>query len=72
MGDTEMEGEKDEKPTHQVTLKNYKIAKTETTVAQWKVFCKATGRNMPETFLVYYLKWSPETTKKNGAYPKAE
>jgi formylglycine-generating enzyme required for sulfatase activity len=52
MGDTEMEGEKDEKPTHQVTLKNYKIAKTETTVAQWKVFCKATGRNMPETFLV--------------------
>ncbi len=48
MGDTEMEGEKDEQPTHQVTLKTFKIAKTETTVAQWKTFCKATGRNMPE------------------------
>lgn len=49
MGDTEMEGEKNEQPTHQVTLKTFKIAKTETTVAQWKVFCNATGRSMPET-----------------------
>jgi len=49
MGDTEMEGEKDEQPTHQVTLKTFKIAKTETTVAQWKAFCAATGRAMPET-----------------------
>jgi sulfatase modifying factor 1 len=48
MGDTEMEGEKNEQPTHQVTLKTFKIAKTETTVAQWKVFCNATGRSMPE------------------------
>ncbi|EAZ95010.1 hypothetical protein FBBAL38_11714 [Flavobacteria bacterium BAL38] len=49
MGDTEMEGEKNEQPTHQVTLKTFKIAKTETTVAQWKVFCNATGRSMPQT-----------------------
>ena len=49
MGDTEMEGYKDEQPTHQVTLKTFKIAKTETTVAQWKAFCNATGRSMPET-----------------------
>ena len=48
MGDTEMEGEKDEQPTHQVTLKTFKIAKTETTVAQWRAFCAATGRSMPE------------------------
>lgn len=49
MGDTEMEGYEREQPTHQVTLKTFKIAKTETTVAQWKVFCNATGRSMPET-----------------------
>jgi formylglycine-generating enzyme required for sulfatase activity len=49
MGDTEMEGEKDEQPTHQVTLKTFKIAKTETTVAQWRAYCNATGRAMPET-----------------------
>ena len=49
MGDTEMEGEANEQPTHQVTLKTFKIAKTETTVAQWRAFCAATGRAMPET-----------------------
>jgi formylglycine-generating enzyme required for sulfatase activity len=49
MGDTEMEGEADEQPTHQVTLKTFKIAKTETTVAQWRAYCNATGRTMPET-----------------------
>ncbi len=48
MGDTEMDGEQDEQPSHQVTLKTFKIAKTETTVAQWKAFCQATGRTMPE------------------------
>lgn len=48
MGDTEMEGEKDEQPAHEVTLKSFKIAKTETTVAQWKAYCRATGRKMPE------------------------
>ena len=49
MGDTKMEGDKDEQPTHTVTLNSFKIAKTETTVAQWKAFCTATGRSMPET-----------------------
>jgi len=48
MGDTEMEGDFDEQPTHQVTLKAFSIAKTETTVAQWRTFCSATGRQMPE------------------------
>jgi sulfatase modifying factor 1 len=49
IGHTEMEGgTKNEQPTHQVTLKTYKIAKTETTVAQWRAFCAATGRSMPE------------------------
>ena len=48
MGDTSFEAGKDEQPTHQVTLKTFKIAKTETTVAQWKTFCNATGRAMPQ------------------------
>ena len=48
MGDTEMEGEANEQPTHEVTLKTFKIAKTETTVAQWRAYCTATGRTMPE------------------------
>jgi formylglycine-generating enzyme required for sulfatase activity len=49
MGDSEGDGEPDEQPAHSVTLKSFKIAKTETTVAQWKAYCSATGRAMPET-----------------------
>lgn len=49
MGDSEMEGDPNEQPAHSVTLKNFKIAKTETTVAQWKAYCSATGRAMPLT-----------------------
>lgn len=40
--------QKNESPAHQVTLSTFWIAKTETTVLQWKVFCKATGRELPE------------------------
>ncbi|GGN12418.1 hypothetical protein GCM10010967_55600 [Dyadobacter beijingensis] len=39
---------RDEAPAHSITLKNFSIAKTETTVAQWRVFCHATGRAMPD------------------------
>lgn len=46
MGDNA--GDKDEKPVHQVVIKSFSIAKTETTVAQWADFCAATGRRMPE------------------------
>ena len=48
LGNNEMDWEKDEQPAHQVTISTFKIAKTETTVAQWKVFCKETGREMHE------------------------
>jgi len=48
MGDSEMEGEKDEQPAHEVTLKSISIAKTETTVLQWKTYCSATSRQMPQ------------------------
>lgn len=41
-------GDRDERPAHAVTVKTFSIAKTETTVAQWREFCVATGRKMPE------------------------
>jgi formylglycine-generating enzyme required for sulfatase activity len=34
-------------PLHQVTVKSFKIAKTETTVAQWKSYCTSTSTRMP-------------------------
>ena len=36
-------GYDNEQPAHMVTLKNFSIAKTETTVLQWKTYCNATG-----------------------------
>jgi formylglycine-generating enzyme required for sulfatase activity len=48
MGDETGQGNKDEMPVHEVRVKNFKIAKTETTVAQWRMFCNATNRKMPD------------------------
>ncbi|HEY5916805.1 MAG TPA: SUMF1/EgtB/PvdO family nonheme iron enzyme, partial [Chryseolinea sp.] len=47
MGDES--GDKDEKPRHEVQVNTFTIAKTETTVRQWRVFCSATKRTMPES-----------------------
>lgn len=41
------QGERDEKPVHKVEVGDFWIARTETTVAQWKLFCMRTGRSMP-------------------------
>lgn len=49
MGDTEMEGESREQPAHEVTLKTFQIAKTPTTVLQYRGYCNATGKSMPVT-----------------------
>ena len=46
MGDDN--GEKDEKPTHSVTIRSFNLARTETTVGQWREFCAVTARRMPE------------------------
>jgi formylglycine-generating enzyme required for sulfatase activity len=46
MGDES--GDKDEKPAHEVQVNTFRIAKTETTVRQWRTFCTATKRAMPE------------------------
>ncbi|NVN95519.1 MAG: formylglycine-generating enzyme family protein [Bacteroidetes bacterium] len=48
MGDAFGVGNKDEKPTHSVILKSFKIAKTEATVAQYRTYCDAIGVKMPE------------------------
>ena len=64
MGDTEIVGEKDEQPSHQVTLKTFKIAKTETTVLQWRVYCDATGTKTPKS-PIYGLKDNHPVTNVN-------
>jgi formylglycine-generating enzyme required for sulfatase activity len=46
MGDDN--GDKDEKPARKVVVGDFKIAKTETTIGQWRTFCLATNRKMPE------------------------
>ena len=47
MGDEHGLGEANEQPVHSVTLKTFSIAKTETTVRQWRTYCNETGRSMP-------------------------
>ena len=48
MGDEYSLGGKDEQPTHQVTLSDFYIGKTEVTVAQYRAYCNAEGVSMPE------------------------
>lgn len=40
--------ETDEKPIHSVTLSSYSIGNYKVTVGQYKAFCTATGKSMPE------------------------
>ncbi len=49
MGDTFGDGDDDEKPVHSVTVSDFYMGKTEVTVAQYRDFCQATGRQMPST-----------------------
>ena len=41
-------GESNEKPIHSVTVNSFSIGKYEVTVAEYKSFCEAAGRTMPE------------------------
>jgi formylglycine-generating enzyme required for sulfatase activity len=41
-------GESDEKPTHTVTVSSFSMGKYEITVAEYKAFCTAAGRTMPD------------------------
>ena len=48
MGSTDDEGVRDERPQRKVYLDGYWMYKTEVTVAQYRKFCEATNREMPE------------------------
>ncbi|NER13510.1 SUMF1/EgtB/PvdO family nonheme iron enzyme [Leptobacterium flavescens] len=48
MGDEWGSGNKDQRPTHEVTLKSFNISQTEVTVAQYRYYCDATGTAMPK------------------------
>ncbi len=48
MGDEWGAGNKDQRPTHEVTLKSFDISQTEITVAQYRYYCNATGIAMPK------------------------
>jgi formylglycine-generating enzyme len=41
-------GEEDEQPVHSVTLSDFSIGKYEVTVVQYRAFCEAVGRRMPQ------------------------
>ena len=48
MGDAWGQSNKDQRPTHEVTLKSFNISQTEVTVAQYRYYCNATGVAMPK------------------------
>jgi formylglycine-generating enzyme len=48
MGDEWGLSNKDQRPTHEVTLKSFNISQTEVTVAQYRSYCDATGTAMPK------------------------
>ncbi|HMO31884.1 MAG TPA: formylglycine-generating enzyme family protein [Lacibacter sp.] len=41
------ESDSSARPLRKVTLRGFRMAKTETTVAQWRTYCNAAGRQMP-------------------------
>ena len=48
MGDEWMTGNPQEQPVHDVTLRGFKISKTEVTVKQYRTYCNKTGKSMPD------------------------
>ena len=56
----------DEKPVHEVTLRDFYIGKKEVTVAEWKIFAQAVKKAMPEkpnwtledNFPMVYVGWT--------------
>jgi len=47
MGDTFGDGEADEKPAHTVTLDDFYLSRKEVTVAEYRLFCEETDRELP-------------------------
>ncbi len=68
MGDETGLGNADERPVHTVRVPAFKLAKTETTVRQWRVFCNATRRPMPD---VPSFGWKEDHPIVNVSYDDA-
>ena len=60
-GATKVEGLDDEYPAHQVTLSGYWIYKYDITVEQYRAFCAATTRALPEFPRINYYSWIQKT-----------
>jgi sulfatase modifying factor 1 len=57
---------------HSVTLVAFKISRTEITVAQWKTYCTATGKNMPNSGTNYApWKWNDDNPIVNITWDEA-
>ncbi len=56
-------GEENEKPIHKVQLNSFYIAEHETTVAQYREFAKATGKEMPPAPSQEWMKTHVHTMK---------
>lgn len=48
MGDETGKGNKNQRPTHEVSLNSFNISQTEVTVAQYRFYCNETGVGMPK------------------------
>jgi len=66
-------GKKDEKPAHQVRLKNYRISRTEVTNRQYRAFLEETGHARPKdpSFAKGYLMDHPDLPVVNVSYQDA-
>ncbi len=57
------DGDPDEKPVHSVTVSSFYIGKYEVTVADYKLFCKETKKEMPASPDSLWLAEHPDTRK---------
>ncbi|HOS44780.1 MAG TPA: SUMF1/EgtB/PvdO family nonheme iron enzyme, partial [Armatimonadota bacterium] len=61
MGSIDGVGESDERPAHPVTVTGYWIYQYPVTVAQYRAFCMATGRTLPNFPSAYGYSWADKT-----------
>lgn len=61
MGNTEMESEADNHPSHEVALHTFSISKTPITVVQYREYCRATSTTMPAPPSLGWIDSNPIT-----------
>jgi formylglycine-generating enzyme len=62
----------DAKPIHPIKLNSFYIGKYEVTVAEWKAYCQATGKQMPDTYPVWNEPWRDDHPIGNITWFDAE